>query len=264
MCHHMVPSDRQLVAGSWIPASLSTLPHRWVALRVCPYLPALTAAFYSSHRAQPPCPWRPTRRSAKAPGTNSLGMRPARHCCLVPLGPFRTASTEVKAPRELFACPSVRTSLEDSSSWSASLPTSLSEPDLTARWTVTRSRHLHVLRNGHRPRGFSPPRRFCSRRARASCSAAGRDSLRFPLFATHLKHLAVPPELRASLPPPRSPASASGPNGPRNAHTPRRIHPSNSGTLGARVSRTSLLVRLPLARAHPSDESFGSHPLLPP
>lgn len=51
---------------------------------------------YSNHRAQPPCPWRPTRRSAKAPGTNSLGMRPARHCCPVPLGPFRTVSTEVK------------------------------------------------------------------------------------------------------------------------------------------------------------------------
>ena len=60
----------------------------------------------------------------------------------------------------------------------------------------------------------------CSRKACACCSAAGRGSLRFPLSSTPLKHLAVPPELRASLPLLRSPAPASGPNGPRNAFAP--------------------------------------------
>ena len=95
----------------------------------------------------------------------------------------------------------VRTSREDSSSWCfASPPTSPPEPDPVARCASAGSRHLHVLRDGLRPRGLSPPRRLFSRVARACCSTAGRDSFRFPLLPLTCHASRHGPSFRPSSP----------------------------------------------------------------
>lgn len=55
-------------------------------------------------------------------------------------------------------------------------------PDPNARCAPARSSHLHVLLNGLRPRGLSPPRRISSRSARVCCNSAGQGPIRFLCF----------------------------------------------------------------------------------
>lgn len=189
---------------------------------------------------------------AKAPGTACSFVRPASRR---PGGRFQTVHTEVFTPCRLSSRTSVRTSLEDSSSWSASLPTSPPEPDPKDRKPFAGPCHLHVLHDGLRPRGLSPPRRLFSRWACASCSAAGRGSLRFPLLSTHLKHLAVPPELRAPFLCSGRPLQPPDPTVLETLCTPRRIHPPNSvGRLTRATNRSVHAWRpasLPTPRALP-------------
>lgn len=203
-------------------------------------LPALTIAFYSSHRAQPPCPWRPTRRKRK------LSVQFARPRCSLR---FHLSVASAPPPPKWICrvssapCPSVRTSLEDSSSWSASPPTSPFEPDPRIRWTLARSCHLHVLHDGLRPRGFSPPRRLLLSKGLRMLQ---RCRTRFASFP-------------AVFHSPEAPCSAPGASGfPSSAAVARgSIRTQRSSKRFSHPSKNaSTPQRWP---AHPGDESTSSH-----
>jgi hypothetical protein len=140
-------------------------------------------------------------------------------------------------------CPSVRTSLEDSSSWSASPPTSPFEPDPRIRWTLARPRHLHVLHDGLRPRGFSPPRRLLLSKGLRMLQ---RCRTRFASFP-------------AVFHSPEAPCSAPGASGfPSSAAVARTsIRTQRSSKRFSHPSKNaSTPQRWP---AHPGDESTSSH-----
>ena len=204
----------------WFPASLSTSHRLRLALRVCPSAGAHESCSDSSGVAPMSLVSDATRRFA--PGTARTHTLPA------PLPPPRggcpRSLTEVSdrvSPRH-----ARRTDLSRRFVLVvfASPPTSPSEPDPVARSAPAGPRHLHVLHDGLRPRGLSPPRRLYSRMARACCSTAGRDSLRFPLLQLFCRASRHDPSFRHPVPHPGHPWWLLGPSGPRNAHTPRRMH----------------------------------------
>lgn len=235
--------DRQLVAGSWIPASLSTLPHRWVALRACPFC----------RRSRPPCTavieHSPHVLGVRLDARESSWYGFARPCLLPrfdlavasrPCSPKQSRPVGSRHVRPYGPLSKIRPL--GVPRFRPHLPSQTRQPERLSlgHATSTCCTTVSVLEGSHLRDGSSL--------GRLAHVAALPDEVRFVSRCCRSPEAPCDaPRAAGCLRLPQSPAAASGPSGPRNA-----LHPSKNTSPGQ------------LWPAHPSDESFGSRPLLPP
>lgn len=230
----------------WFPASLSTSLRSRMALRVCPSAGAHDH-HYSNHRAS----------------SHVLGVRRDATACSWYRSLVHASCSDAIASQRCPPPPPPK--------WLGRVsPRRVRRTDLSRRFVLVVFRLASDLTSRARPgrtmcfRWVTPPPRAARRSPpsgsltpSAALLSGGSCMLQhcrtrfvpFPTVAAHLPCLATRPELQAFLPRRGRPRRLRRPSGPRNAHTPRRIHSSDSRVDSHRRTGRRLHVSTTLRRS---------------